>query len=226
MNRRKITLIEDFVRQELGEITGHLIAHDFKHLDRVRNWALKIAESERFYELALVEACALLHDVGLAHVERRDQHARVGARIAARFLHEHALFSEQEIEAIADAIHHHSSPSGGGKLGAILRDADKLDALGAVGLMRAFTSKHELAEYDPQTITGVTWQLSMQGFAERFASGAGVGTTIVDQINFQISFFGELETKTAINFGEPMAAFMEAFVRQLEAEITHAQGDS
>jgi hypothetical protein len=124
---------------------------------------------------------------------------------------------------IADAIRCHSSPSGGGKLGAILRDADKLDALGAVGLMRAFTSKSDLTEYDPQTVTGATWQMTMQGFEARFASGLGIGDTIVDQISFQISFFGELETRAAIEIAEPLAAFMRTFVHQLETEITQGQ---
>jgi len=226
MNCSRIPRIEEFVRQSLGDVREHQIAHDFKHVDRVRNWALKLARSEGVEELALVEACALLHDVGLAHVERREQHANVGARIASAFLHENKLFSENEIVAIADAIRHHSSPRGGGRLGAILRDADKLDALGAVGLMRAFTSKNKLVEYEPQCIKSITWQLSMRDFEERFASGVGIGHTIVDQINFQISFLGALETKAASEIAEPLAAFMRTFVRQLEAEIALGRGDA
>jgi hypothetical protein len=138
-------------------------------------------------------------------------------------LRENGLFREGEVAAICDAIRFHSSPTGGGRLGAILRDADKLDALGAVGLMRAFTSKHELPEYSPQAITGGTWNMSMQDFEERFASGVGIGDTIVDQINFQISFFGELETQTAIDLAQPLVAFMRAFVLQMEREITRGQ---
>jgi hypothetical protein len=138
-------------------------------------------------------------------------------------LRENGLFREGEVAAICDAIRFHSSPTGGGRLGAILRDADKLDALGAVGLMRAFTSKHERPEYSPQAITGGTWNMSMQDFEERFASGVGIGDTIVDQINFQISFFGELETQTAIDLAQPLVAFMRAFVLQMEREITRGQ---
>jgi hypothetical protein len=106
-------------------------------------------------------------------------------------------------------------------LGDILRDADKLDALGAIGLMRAFTSKYAKPEYDPQCVKGDTWKMPMTGFEERFAAGQGIGDYIVDQVNFQISFFGELCTPTAQWIGKPLVEFMQAYVIQLEAEITH-----
>lgn len=41
----------------------------------------------------------------------------------------------------------------------------------------------------------------------------------VDQMNFQISFFGDLRTATAKRIGEPLVAFMRAYVIQLESEI-------
>jgi uncharacterized protein len=195
------------------------IAHDFKHVDRVRGWAVRIAEREGFEDLELVEAAALLHDIGLAQVERRNQHAQVGAEIAAQFLREKQLFTDQEVDAIYEAIRCHSSPSGGGKLGEILRDADKLDAMGAVGIMRAFTSKYAKPEYSPYSVKGDTWGKTMQEFEKRFAEGWGIGDYILDQVNFQISFFGELRTETAKRIAEPLVQFMKAYVLQLETEI-------
>jgi uncharacterized protein len=201
------------------------IAHDFKHVNRVRYWALDIATNERLGNLEIVEATALLHDIGLAcvEVEQRSQHAQVGAEIATRFLRERRLFTEEEVEAIADAIRHHSSPSGGGVLGDVLRDADKLDALGAIGIMRAFTSKYAKPEYDPQCVKGNTWELAMSGFEKRFDEGEGIGDYIIDQVNFQISFFGELCTNTAKRLGKPLVEFMKAYVIQLDSEIRIAQ---
>jgi HD superfamily phosphodiesterase/GNAT superfamily N-acetyltransferase len=223
LNRDRVKEIEDFAQRSFRNVRSLLIAHDYKHVDRVRHWALHIARSEGYEDLLLVEVCALMHDIGLTQSETRGPHASLGSRITARFLREQGLSTEDEIAAIRDAIRFHSSPSGGGKLGAILRDADKLDALGAIGLMRAFTSKHELPEYSPQAITGSTWNMSMQDFEERFASGVGIGDTIVDQINFQISFFSELETQTAIRLAEPLVAFMRTFVLQMEREIARGQ---
>lgn len=134
------------------------IAHDWKHVDRVRGWALRIAMGERIQDLEPVEAAALLHDIGLTRVqvEDRGQHGQVGAEMASLFLRDGQLFPEEEIDLIVDAIRWHNAARGGGRLGEILRDADKLDALGAVGLMRAFTSKHAEPEYAPPDVKGDT----------------------------------------------------------------------
>jgi uncharacterized protein len=139
----------------------------------VRGWALRIAAGEGFQDLELVEAAALLHDIGLSRVsvEQRGQHAQVGAEMAGRFLRGCQLFNEEEIETITGAIRCHNSPRDGGRLAGILRDADRLDALGAVGIMRAFTSKHAKPEYDPHDVKGDTWEMTMEEFEKRFAAG-------------------------------------------------------
>ena len=225
--KHRIQQIEHFVRQSMGTVTAPdlRIAHDFMHVDRVRGWALHIASAEAIENLELVEAAALLHDIGLTRVaaDQRRQHAEVGAEIAGQFLREHQLFSEGEIEVISSAIGCHSSPDGGGVLGEILRDADKLDALGAVGIMRAFTSKYAKPEYAPDDVKGDTWGMQMAGFEKRFAQGKGIGAHIIDQVNFQISFYGALSTEAARQAGKPLVEFMRAYVMQLESEINGTQ---
>jgi HD superfamily phosphodiesterase len=215
--------IESHVQQSMSSVAAPdlRIAHDFGHVDRVRDWALRIAKGEAVQARELTEAAALLHDIGLTRVEveHRGQHAQVGAEIAARCLRNRQLFTEQETEAITDAIRCHSSPSGGAMLGRILRDADKLDALGAVGIMRAFTSKHAKPEYAPHDVKGDTWGMSMKGFERRFADGKGFGAHIMDQVNFQMSYYDELHTETAKQMGRPLVEFMRAFVIQLESEV-------
>jgi hypothetical protein len=62
-------------------------------------------------------------------------------------------------------------------IGAVLRDADKLDGLGAVGLMRAFTSHHAKPEYDPGHPKGSTWQMTMGEFEKRFSEAGESGST-------------------------------------------------
>jgi putative nucleotidyltransferase with HDIG domain len=219
----RVQQIERYVRQSMSAVAAPdlRIAHDFKHVDRVRRWALRIAEKEGLEDLELVEAAALLHDIGLAYVEveQRSQHAQVSAEIVSKFLHEQQLFTDEEIKIITDAIRWHGSPSGGGVLGEVLRDADKLDALGAVGIMRACTSKYAKPEYDPHDVKSDTWGMAMAEFEKRFAEGKGIGDYIVDQVNFQISFYGELHTETAKQFGRPLVDFMKAYISQLDSEI-------
>ena len=67
----RIQQIESFARQSMSTVTAPdlRIAHDFKHVDRVRGWALHIASAEAIQDLGLVEAAALLHDIGLTRVE-------------------------------------------------------------------------------------------------------------------------------------------------------------
>lgn len=63
----------------------------------------------------------------------------------------------------------------------------------------------------------------MGGFEERFAEGKGIGNHIIDQVNFQISFYGELHTETAKQIGKPLVEFIKAYVIQLDSEINAAQ---
>lgn len=107
--------------------------------------------------------------------------------MAVQFLREEKLFADHEVQAIANAIRSQSSVRGGGPLAGILRDADILDALGAVGMMRAFTSKYAQPEYNPRNVKGDTWETTAREYDQRFAEGRGIGGHIVDQVNFQIS---------------------------------------
>jgi HD superfamily phosphodiesterase len=218
---QRIPQIEQYVREVMAQVVRPdlRLAHDFKHVDRVRTWAVSIAQHEGFADLDLVEAAALLHDIGLAFVEHRRDHPEVGATYAARCLAEHQLFTTAEIATIAEAIRTHSSLSGGGDLGAMLRDADMLDIFGAVGIMRAFTSKYALPEYDPLSIKGDTWGLKAGDFTQRFANSIGAGPFIVDQINFQLSCRDNFHTTAAQAAAQPLIAFMEAYLFQLEREI-------
>ena len=217
----RIRQIEDYVRQTIEGVADndHKIAHGWRHVDRVRRWALLIAKSEGAADLELLEAAALLHDIGLAHVGQRSQHAQVGAKVAAAFLQERQLFSEQETDLIVDAVRNHNALGGVSPLATILRDADILDMLGAVGVMRAFTSKYANPEYDPRNVKGETWGMTTQDVDRRFAEGKGIGQYIVDQINFQASCYGNLRTETARRVAAPLVEYMRGFLIQLEAEI-------
>jgi uncharacterized protein len=221
VNMDKIQFIEQYVHEVMSNFRcpDLRLAHDYKHVDRVRRHALHLARQEGWSDLEIVEAAALLHDIGLAYVEQRSDHAEAGARRGAEFLREHNLFPEETICRIASAIRYHSSLSGGGALGELLRDADMLDIFGAVGLMRGMVSKYMKAEYEPGNVKGKTWGMSSQDFTERFQQGLGTGPTIIDQLNFQISCFDNLHTRTAHEIARPLVAFMRSYIEQLEREI-------
>lgn len=200
------------------------VAHDFKHVDRVRKWAFKIAKKEGFKDLEIVEISALFHDIGLSQAEKRSMHGEVGAEMAAKFLIDNNILTQEKVDEVCNAIRHHNkNREGEGKLLEILRDADIMDLFGAVGIMRAFTSKSLNPEYNPANIKSETWQMSASDFDKRFDSGVGIGNFIIDQINFQISGYDNLSTVSARKFAKPLVEFMNDFIKRLDLEIHDGQ---
>lgn len=212
----KILLIENYVKDLLKDD----IAHEFGHIDRVRNSALKIAKNEKFGNLEMVEATALLHDIGYVKSEVPNKHGEVGAEMARKFLEENNFFVDDEIDEICNAIRFHNKNRGGeGELLDILRDADMIDMFGAIGIMRALTSKHSKPQFDSSDVKGKTWEMSAKDFDDRFDSGVGIGDFIVDQVNFQISCYDNLKTETAKEYAKFSIEFMKGYLRQLEFEV-------
>jgi len=113
-------------------------AHDFDHILRVLALAERIGAAEGA-DLEIVRAAALLHDVGRAEARASGQdHAEIAAVRAGEILG-HA--SPDKVEAIVAAILAHRFRSGPPPTtleGRVLFDADKLDAIGAIGVARAF----------------------------------------------------------------------------------------
>jgi uncharacterized protein len=113
-------------------------AHAFEHVRRVRQLCLLIGREEGA-DLDVLEAAALLHDVGRPHESATGvSHATVGADMAVKFLTTTA-FPSDKIPPVASAIRTHRFSEDlipDSLEGQILSDADKLDAMGAVGLAR------------------------------------------------------------------------------------------
>jgi uncharacterized protein len=117
-------------------------SHGFDHTERVVSLTLHIGKKEGA-DLTVLELAALLHDIGR---KREDEslgkicHAEEGARLAQKILRRHRI-SDEIIKNVVHCIRHHryrknSKPD---TLEAkIIFDADKLDAIGAVGIGRAF----------------------------------------------------------------------------------------
>lgn len=131
--------LEGFVRT----CAGIDPAHDILHTRRVVENARRIAATEPSCNLRVVLAAAWLHDVIVPDrgAEIRGSSAIDAATIAGTFLRTSGLLPAEEIEPVQHAIGAHSSFSGisPGTLEArIVQDADRLDALGAIGVARCF----------------------------------------------------------------------------------------
>lgn len=112
-------------------------AHDFDHVLRVVAMADRIARAEGA-ERDVVRTAALLHDIGLD--EGRAGHEISAANRAKEILRSQG-HAESFCEAVAHAIEAHrfrSGPAPRTLEAKVLFDADKLDAIGAIGVARAF----------------------------------------------------------------------------------------
>lgn len=115
--------------------------HDWYHIERVWKTARYIREKEGEGDILTIELAALLHDISDAKFNGGDDEK--GSRLAAEFLIAQGL--EQKIVEHIQSIIKHVSYKGGFSQNQInsiefqiVQDADRLDAIGAIGIARAF----------------------------------------------------------------------------------------
>ena len=114
-------------------------SHGFDHVERVVSLCRWLSEelSLSLRERALLEAAAWLHDVAMAIYGTKEGHAERSAEIAAGVLKD--ILPSKDLETVVSAIREHSWGQGSppsSRVSAMLQDADRLDALGAIGLYR------------------------------------------------------------------------------------------
>ncbi len=126
-----------FVRTTLKDAEA---GHDWWHINRVWNNAKLIAKTEKANTL-IVELAALLHDIADSKFHNGDE--EIGPNTAGNFLR--SINADEEIiEHVQQIIRHISFKSGFDKPAFhsieldIVQDADRLDAIGAIGIARAF----------------------------------------------------------------------------------------
>ena len=133
----------DSIKFEVKKTIENDSAHDFEHIMRVYKNAKKICKKENANE-KLVLSAVLLHDI--VSYPKSDKHSKLSsiesAKKSKQILKKYN-FSKDEITIISDAIRDHSFSQN--KIpksleGKILQDADKLDALGAIGIARVFAT--------------------------------------------------------------------------------------
>lgn len=130
-----MTTIEDAIAYVEKLFQNNAGGHDAAHTLRVYQNALRIAQSEPDCDLEIVSLAALLHDADDHKLFHTENNAN-----ARSFLEEHKA---EKIEEIITAINSVSFSQNRGKRpetleGKIVQDADRLDAIGAVGIARTF----------------------------------------------------------------------------------------
>ncbi len=126
-----------FVKQKLENAEA---GHDWFHIERVFKNALLIAQHEEC-DIEIVKLGALLHDIADSKFNGGDE--TIGPRIAREFL-ESQKIAESKIQHVVAIIENISFKGGNfekkfnSKELEIVQDADRLDAIGAIGIARTF----------------------------------------------------------------------------------------
>lgn len=145
----------DLLQKQVKQKMKNDPAHDFNHVMRVYKNAQKLCKKEKVNQ-KLVLSAALLHDiVSFPKSDKRSKMSSQKSADEAKKILKKLDFTSDEIQIVSDAIRDHSFSRGKTPKtleGKILQDADRLDALGAIGIARVFvvggSEKRPLYNYE------------------------------------------------------------------------------
>lgn len=208
------TLIENtisFVKEKLQNAEG---GHDWFHIERVYNNALNIAKDENCDE-TIVALGALLHDI--ADSKFHDGDETVGPKLAWEFLEKQNV-PEDIIIHVVNIIENISFKGGNfeRKFSSIeldvVQDADRLDAIGAIGIARCFNygGFKNRPLYNPE----IAPNLNMS--KEEYKNS--VSPTINHFYEKLLLLKDKMNTKSGKKIAEERHLYMEKFLEQFFAE--------
>jgi uncharacterized protein len=206
---RILTEAEAYVRAALAHDSS---GHDWWHIARVRAMARRLAHEEGA-DTYICELAALLHDVADDKIAGDEE---TGLRTVRAWLIEHGA----EVTAVEHVMQIIGTMSfGGGNRppmetleGRVVQDADRLDALGAVGIARAFAygGAHGRALYDPDD--------PPHAYRSKTEYRASQSSTINHFHEKLLLLKDRMNTATGRRFAAERHTYMEAFLAQFAAE--------
>lgn len=200
-----------FVKQQLEGAEG---GHDWFHIERVYKNALLIANGENC-DLTVVKLGALLHDVADSKFHNGDE--TVGPKVAREFL-ENQSVEENTIIHVINIIENISFKGGNFEKKFtsveldIVQDADRLDAIGAIGVARAFNygGFKNRALYNPEIKPNHT--MSKEEYKKSDSP------TINHFYEKLLLLKNKMNTSTGLKIAEERHNYMERFLDQFYAE--------
>jgi uncharacterized protein len=200
-----------FVKQKLENAEG---GHDWFHIERVYKNALLIAREENC-NLTIVKLGALLHDI--ADSKFNDGDETIGPRIAQEFLERENVDSEV-VQNVIDIIENISFKGGNFEKKfrsielQIVQDADRLDAIGAIGIARTFNyggfKNREI--YNPEIVPNL--QMTKEEYKNSDAP------TINHFYEKLLLLKDKMNTITGKKIAQERHIYMEQFLMQFYAE--------
>lgn len=200
-----------FVKYTLKNAEG---GHDWWHIHRVWTNAKQIAQTEQV-DMLTVELAALLHDIADSKFNNGDE--EIGPRIAGDYLTSIGI-DPDTIKHVQDIIRYMSFKAGFDGIVfyspelAVVQDADRLDAIGAIGIARAFSyGGHKGRElYNPE----IKPDLNMSKEAYKNSTAP----TINHFYEKLLLLKDRMNTETGKRLAAQRHQFMEQYLQQFYAE--------
>ncbi|UPM56056.1 HD domain-containing protein [Gottfriedia acidiceleris] len=210
MNQHEIILqLENYVRNlHQGDSSGH----DWHHIDRVRNLAVHIAKKENANQF-IVECAALVHDV----IDDKLHDDLEVQKIQLESILNELLNSNEDVKSILYIIENISYKGGNGVIptsleGKIVQDADRLDAIGAIGVARTFAygGKKGRSMYNPE------FKIRDNMTIEEYRSDKS--SSLHHFYEKILKLKDLMNTKTALEMAEERHLFVEKFIDEFMKE--------
>ncbi|MEM6632825.1 MAG: HD domain-containing protein [Bacteroidota bacterium] len=215
MNREEESWIAQTVAHVKSEQLGEGSGHDWWHTYRVWKNARQIAQSEIEADLVIVELAALLHDIADHKFHGGD--LEIGPKEARMWL-ERIQVPQNYIQKIVEIIANLSFK--GAKVpetmksieGKIVQDADRLDAIGAIGIGRTFAYGGYAGQemYDPSL--SPTLHTSFESYSHNKS------TTVNHFYEKLLLLKDRMHTPTAKQLAKERHEFMENFLKRFFQE--------
>jgi len=200
-----------FTRESLQNAES---GHDWWHIERVWKNARLLLRSEDANHL-IVELAALLHDIADSKFHNGDE--EIGPEIARNFLQSIGVESNVVFH-VEQIIRNMSYKSGLGEVKyssremEIVQDADRLDAIGAIGIARAFT----YGGYKNRTLYDPSIEPKPLQSKEEYKSSTA--PTINHFYEKLLLLKDKMNTSTARRIAAERHEFMESYLKQFFAE--------
>ncbi len=216
MNQEKIIQkTKDFVKKRLSGVEG---GHDWWHAYRVWNLSKRIAQTEEGSNF-IIELGALLHDIADYKFHKGDE--EIGSQKAKEFLT--SLNLEEEIVVHVENIisnvsfkgEEHTQEFESPELD-VVQDADRLDALGAIGIARAFN----YGGYKGKKIHDPNIQPKLNMSKEEYKKEVAMceSTTINHFYEKLLLLKDRMNTETGRSIAERRHEYMEEFLEEFYNE--------
>jgi len=214
INSKTIEEIKDKAREYF---VGGDSSHDWTHIERVYNSAIKIGKEEKA-NLDVLKIAVYLHDVGRKEEIKSNGkicHAERGVEIAEGILSQYDL-DREAVENIKHCIltHRNRNDHQPKTIEAkVLFDADKLDSIGAVGIARDFLFA---GIYNAPLYTGREKKIVKEAHKYAYTND---DTALLEYYYKLSKIKGKIMTKTAKRFAKERHEYMEAFFKRFDKEI-------